>query len=277
MSTTSEKQAQKPISIPDIAARKGGTPVVCLTAYTAPMAKALDPHCDLILVGDSLGMVLYGYDTTLQVTLETMIRHGEAVARSASRAVVVVDMPFGSYEAGPAQAYENAVRILRETGAAAVKLEGGEAMAESIAFLVARGIPVMGHVGLQPQSVHALGGYKARGRDQDDQDRILADAKAVSQAGAFAIVVEGVQDDLAEKLTNAIPTVTIGIGASRLCDGQILVTEDLLGVAAWTPKFVKRYAELGQEIDRAVATYAQEVQDRTFPGPDHVYPALKAR
>lgn len=266
----------KRISVPDIAARKGQEPVVVLTAYSVSMAKLLDAHCDCLLVGDSLGMVLYGLDSTLPVTLDMMINHGAAVVRGSSKACVVVDLPWASYQESPAQAFRNAARVLAETGAAAVKLEGGGEMAETVEFLVRRGIPVMGHVGLTPQAVNALGGYRARGRSDAEQAKILDDAKAIAEAGAFAIVVEGVVEPLARQITQQIPVVTIGIGASAACDGQVLVSDDMLGLfAGFTPKFVKRYAEIGDQVSEAAASYAAEVRARAFPGPAHVFAAKK--
>lgn len=263
------------ITVPQIAARKGQTPVVCLTAYTAPMAGLLDPHCDLLLVGDSLGNVIYGFETTLPVTLDHMIAHGAAVVRGSARACVIIDMPFGTVEESPAVAFRNAARVMVETGASGVKIEGGVAMAETIAYLTQRGIPVMGHIGLRPQNVHMMGGYKAQGRDRAEWDALLADAHAVADAGAFAIVIEGTAEPLADRITDEIGAVTIGIGASAACDGQVLVTEDMLGMFPSNAKFVKRYAEMGQVISDAVAAYAGEVQNRTFPGKDHVY-AMKS-
>lgn len=255
----------------DIGAMKGGVPIVCLTAYTTPVARLVDGHCDLALVGDSLGMVLHGLPSTVGVTMEMMILHGRAVARGLRRACMVVDMPFGSYEEGPAQAFRNAARLMAETGAGAVKLEGGVWLAETVAFLVARGIPVMGHVGLTPQSVHAFGGYRVQGRGAD-ADRVAADAGAVAGAGAFAVVLEKITDPLARRITAEIAVPTIGIGASADCDGQILVVDDILGqFADFRPKFVKRYAELGTAADAAVAAYAAEVRARDFPGAGHVF------
>jgi len=255
----------------NIAAMKGGTPIVCLTAYITPMAARLDKHCDLLLVGDSVGMVLYGMDSTLGVDLETMIRHGRAVCRGASQALVVIDMPFGTYEESKEQAFRNAARALSETGAGAVKLEGGVEMAETVAFLAKRGIPVLGHVGLMPQSVHAHGGYGARGRSVDEWEPIIGDAIAIAEAGAFAVVLEGVAEPLARKVTDAVSCPVIGIGASNACDGQILVTEDMLGLFAINPKFVKRFAELGQSIEDAIEDYSNEVRARNFPGDEHTY------
>lgn len=252
--------------------RKGGEPLVCLTAYTTPMARLLDPSCDLLLVGDSLGMVVHGLPSTVPVTLELMVAHGAAVVRGASQALVAVDMPFGSYQESPAQAFRNAARVMAETGCAAIKLEGGSVMAETIAFLTARGVPVLAHIGLQPQSVHAYGGYAARGRADAEAERILADAKAVTEAGAFAVVVEGVVEPLARRITEAVPIPTIGIGASSACDGQILVTEDALGLFAdFVPRFVKRYADLAGVIGEAARSYAEDVRARRFPGPEHTY------
>ena len=268
MSVTGQARARMPA---DIAAQKGGAPIVCLTAYTTPVARLVDAHCDLILVGDSVGMVLHGLPSTLGVTMEMMILHARAVARGASRALIVVDMPFGSYEEGPEQAFRNAARIMAETGAGAVKLEGGRHMADTIAFLVARGIPVMGHVGLTPQSVNTLGGYKVQGRGAD-AERLRADARAVAGAGAFAVVLEKVPARLADAVTAELPIPTIGIGAGVGCDGQVLVVDDMLGLFTdFKPKFVKRFGELGAAAEAAVAAYADEVRARRFPGPEHVF------
>ena len=265
----------KPVSPADIRARKGsGEAIVCLTAYTTPVAKALDPHVDLLLVGDSLGMVIYGLDSTLGVSLEMMIAHGGAVCRGARRACVVVDMPFGSYQESPEQAFRNAARAMKETGCAAVKLEGGTEMADTVAFLAARGVPVMGHVGLMPQSVQVLGGYRALGRGEDERAGILRDAAAIAEAGAFAIVLECVVEPLAREITAELPIPTIGIGASAACDGQILVTEDMAGLfAEFTPKFVKRYAKLGEALSEAAEAYAGDVRARRFPALEHCYGA----
>jgi 3-methyl-2-oxobutanoate hydroxymethyltransferase len=261
----------------DIRARKGEVPLVCLTAYTTPMARLFDPVADLLLVGDSLGMVLYGFETTLPVTLEMMIAHAGAVMRGARQACVVVDLPFGSYQESPAQAFRSAARALGETGAAAVKLEGGAAMAETIRFLAERGVPVLGHIGLQPQSVNATG-FRAQGKSAEQARRILADARAVAEAGAFAVVVEGTTEILAREITAAVDIPTIGIGASAACDGQILVSEDMLGLfTGFKPRFVKRYADLAPQISAAVAAYAEDVRARRFPGPEHVYGAGAAR
>jgi len=256
----------------DLRARKGGVPIVCLTAYSAVQARLLDPHTDLLLVGDSLGMVVYGFDSTVPVTLEMMINHGRAVMRGASRACVIVDMPFASYQESPVQAFHNAARIMSETRCAGIKLEGGQIMAETIRFLVERGIPVLAHIGLQPQSVNALGGFHAQGRTEPEASRVIADGQAVAAAGAFAMVVEGTAEPVARRLTEAVPVPTIGIGASPACDGQILVTEDILGVFdMFQPRFVKRYAELGKQMSQAAAAYAEEVRQRRFPGPEHCY------
>ena len=265
----------KRMTVPALRGRKvdGATeqPIVMLTAYTMRMAQLLDPHCDLLLVGDSLGQVIYGLPSTVPVTLDMMCAHGAAVVRGSWHALVAVDMPFGSYEAGPEQAFASAARILKESGCAAVKLEGGEAMASTIAFLSERGIPVIGHVGLTPQAVNTLGGYGARGRDQAEAAKILVDAKAVADAGAFAIVVEGVLEDIAAEVTRAVAPPVIGIGASPECDGQVLVTEDMLGLFERTPRFVKRYDDLASRIGAAVESYAAEVKARAFPTPDQTY------
>ena len=264
----------KRITVPQMRARKGETPIVVLTAYTTPMARLLDPHVDILMVGDSLGMVVYGMDSTLGVTLDMMINHGRAVVRGSRRACVVVDLPFGSYQESPEAAFRNSARVLSETGAQAVKLEGGAEMAETIAFLTQRGVPVMAHVGLTPQSIHTLGGFRTQGRDEATARRVLADAEAVAKAGAFSVVVEGTVESLAREITTRIPIPTIGIGASPHCDGQVLVIDDVLGLFAdFTPKFVKRYAELGPAIDAAAATYAAEVRERRFPGPEHFFGA----
>jgi 3-methyl-2-oxobutanoate hydroxymethyltransferase len=265
------EQAVRRLAAPDIAARKGGVPIVCLTAYTAPMADLLDEHCDVLLVGDSVGMVVHGLPNTVGVTLEMMILHGQAVMRGGRRAMVVVDMPFGSYESSREVAFENAARLIKETGAQAVKLEAGGHVIEAIAYMVQRGVPVMGHVGLRPQAVHVDGGFKAKGRGLEERRRILEEARAVADAGAFAIVVEGVAEGLAREITAAVDVPTIGIGASAGCDGQILVTDDMLGLFDWTPKFVRRYGDLRGEIGRAVAAYADDVRARRFPGPAEIY------
>jgi 3-methyl-2-oxobutanoate hydroxymethyltransferase len=264
------------IGVPELRARKGGEPIVCLTAYTAPMARLLDPHVDLLLVGDSLGMVVYGYDSTLPVTLDLMIAHGGAVVRGSAHACVVIDLPFGTYQESPQAAFRTAARALAETGAQAVKLEGGSEMAETVAFLTARGVPVMGHVGLLPQSVNALGGYKAVGRDPASSERIRADARAIAEAGAFALVIEGTVEPLARAITAEVAVPTIGIGASPTCDGQVLVSDDLLGLfAEFTPKFVRRYAQLGEQVSRAAADYAADVKARRFPAAEHCFGVKK--
>ncbi|MBT5048178.1 MAG: 3-methyl-2-oxobutanoate hydroxymethyltransferase [Rhodospirillaceae bacterium] len=268
---------KKRISVPEIQARKGGEPIVSLTAYSAPMAGFLDPHVDVFIVGDSLGMVLYGLDSTLGVTLQMMIEHGAAVVRGSETACVTVDMPFGSYQESPGQAFRNAAKIMKRTGCDAIKLEGGEEMAETIRFLVDRGIPVMGHVGLMPQSVNRLGGYRARGRGRAEAMRIIADARAVADAGAFSMVVEGVMEPLAREVTNAVAVPTIGIGASADCDGQVLVAEDMLGLFTdFTPKFVRRYADLGGDVSKAAKAYADDVRARRFPGPENYFTEKKS-
>jgi len=255
----------------DILAAKGGTPIVCLTAYTTPMAQIVDQHCDVVLVGDSLGMVLHGLPSTLGVTLDMMIMHGKAVSRGTKHAVFVIDMPFGTYEESKEQAFRNCSHVMAQTGCAAVKIEGGESMAETIEFLTKRGIPVMAHVGLTPQSVNVLGGYKVQGRGKDAQ-RVLRDAKAVADAGAFSVVLEKMAEPVAKKITKSIAIPTIGIGASMTCDGQVLVTEDILGIfTEFQPKFVKRYAELGAVTEKAIAAYAKEVRERKFPTAAHVF------
>ncbi|HEY0414464.1 MAG TPA: 3-methyl-2-oxobutanoate hydroxymethyltransferase [Allosphingosinicella sp.] len=265
----------KRLTVPKLRAMKSGEPIVMLTAYTARMAQLLDPHCDLLLVGDSLGQVIYGLPSTIPVTLEMMCAHGAAVVRGSYHSVVAVDMPFGSYEASPEQAFASASRILKETGAAAVKLEGGEAMAATIAFLAARGIPVIGHVGLTPQAVNALGGYGARGKSEAEAKKILADAKAVDEAGCFLLVLEGVMEEVAAEATKAVSCPTIGIGASASCDGQVLVTEDMLGLFERAPRFVKRYDDFAARIGEAAAAYAAEVRSRTFPGEEQLYRTKK--
>jgi 3-methyl-2-oxobutanoate hydroxymethyltransferase len=261
----------KTITPPDVCSQKGRTPLVCLTAYTTPMARLVDRHCDLVLVGDSVGMVLHGLPSTLGVTLDMMIMHGKAVRRGLERALMVVDMPFGSYEEGPEQAFRHAARLMAETGCAAVKLEGGESTAATIRFLAARGIPVMAHVGLTPQAVNAFGGYRVQGRGED-AERIRQDAAAVAEAGAFSVVLEKVPEPLARRITAEIAIPTIGIGASPACDGQILVTDDMLGLfTSFKPRFVKRYAELGDAAEHAIAAYALEVRERRFPAAEHVF------
>lgn len=242
-----------------------------LTAYTARQAQLLDTYCDILLVGDSLGQVIYGLDSTLPVTVDMMIAHGAAVVRGSYHSVVIVDMPFGSYEGSKEQAFETASRIMAETGCAAVKLEGGQAMAETISFLTNRGIPVMAHVGLTPQAVNVLGGYAARGRSQQEHDKILGDGKAVQDAGAFSVVAEGVLEPIAIALTKSLEIPVIGIGASAQCDGQVLVTEDMLGMFERVPRFVKKYDDIAGIIDKTVAQYAEEVRARTFPTADQTY------
>lgn len=268
MSATARKTA---LNAADIRAMKGQTPIVSLTAYTTPMARLMDEHCDFVLVGDSVGMVLHGLPSTLGVTMDMMLMHGAAVARGLSHAMMVIDMPFGSYEESPAQAFRNAARLMAETGAAAVKLEGGVEMAETIRVLVKRGIPVMAHIGLTPQSINTLGGYRVQGRDEAAKP-LIADARAVADAGAFAVVLEKVPATLADQVTEIVDIPTIGIGASVGCDGQVLVVDDMLGFfTAFKPKFVKRYADLGTQAEAAIAEYATEVRARRFPEPEHTF------
>ena len=262
----------RPVLPPDIRARKGTTPLVVLTAYSTPVARLVDPHCDVVLVGDSVGMVIHGLPSTLGVTMEMMILHGRAVVRGAQKAMPVIDMPFGSYEESPQQAFRNAARLMAETGAPAVKLEGGVHMAETIAFLTARGVPVMAHVGLTPQSVNTFGGYKVVGRGEE-AEKVMADARAVEEAGAFSVVLEKVPEGLASRITQTLTIPTIGIGAGVRCDGQVLVVDDMLGLFTdFRPKFVKRYAELGNAADEAIAAYAAEVRSRAFPAAEHSFP-----
>ncbi|WP_374405559.1 3-methyl-2-oxobutanoate hydroxymethyltransferase [Pelagerythrobacter sp.] len=268
-------QPMRRLTVPKIRQRKtdGVTeePLVMLTAYTARQAQLLDEHCDLLLVGDSLAQVIYGLPSTIPVTLDMMANHAAAVVRGSYHAVVIVDMPFGSYEASPQQAFESAAGLLKASGAAGVKLEGGAAMAETVAFLTQRGIPVMGHVGLTPQAVNVLGGYAARGRDDAEAGKIVSDAKALDEAGAFAVVVEGVVEPIAIEVTQALSCPTIGIGASAKCDGQVLVCDDMLGMFDRVPRFVKRYEELAAIISKAAASYAADVRSRAFPGEDQTY------
>lgn len=262
----------RPVLPPDIRARKGGDPLVVLTAYSTPVARIVDAHCDIALVGDSVGMVIHGMPSTLGVTMEMMILHGRAVVRGCTKAMPVIDMPFGSYEEGPQQAFRNASRLMAETAAPAVKLEGGQHMAETIAFLTQRGVPVMAHVGLTPQSVNTLGGYKVVGR-AEEAEKVMADAKAVEAAGAFSVVLEKVPEGLAGRITAELSIPTIGIGAGVNCDGQVLVVDDMLGLFTdFRPKFVKRYGELGRAADEAIATYAAEVRSRAFPAAEHSFP-----
>ncbi|WP_019962045.1 3-methyl-2-oxobutanoate hydroxymethyltransferase [Woodsholea maritima] len=262
------------LSVPDIYARKGGEPIVALTAYDAPTAALLDPICDVLLVGDSVGMVVHGLPSTVPVTLDMMILHSQAVMRTSQRALVVVDMPFSSYEASKEQAFANAARVLRETGATAVKVEAGSYVADTIAYLVERGIPVMGHVGLRPQAALVDGGFKAKGRSEHEWQKVIGEAKAADAAGAFAIVVEGVAEDLAVEITTTVKAPTIGIGASVQCDGQVLVTDDMMGRFEWTPRFVKQYGNIREVMREAAESYASDVRARAFPGPNQVY-ALK--
>jgi len=272
---SAQRETQPRLAAPDITAMKGKTPIVCLTAYTAPMAELLDPVCDILLVGDSVGMVIHGLDNTVGVTLEMMILHGQAVMRGSRRAMVVVDMPFGTYEGDRETAYANAVRVMKETGAQAIKVESGPAVADTMAYMVDRGVPVMGHVGLRPQSVLVDGRFRARGRTNAEHDDVIVEAKAAQAAGAFAVVVEGVAEPLARTVTAELDVPTIGIGASPACDGQVLVTDDMLGLFDWTPKFVRRYADLRSEIDQAVRAYAADVRARRFPGEAETYQLIR--
>lgn len=271
----SQHSENRRITVPEIKARKGAAKIVSLTAYHAHTARIIDPYVDFLLVGDSLGMVMHGHETTIPVPLDLMIMHGAAVVRGSKRALVIVDMPFGSYEESPSVAFRNAARVMKETGCGAVKLEGGKRTAETITYLTERGIPVMAHIGLTPQAINVMGGFKTQGRTTEEWAAIEADAIAVAQAGAFAVVLEGMAELLAAKITKTIPIPTIGIGASAECDGQILVLEDMLGLSPAVPKFVKRFAELGAAIEEAVKEYAEEVRARRFPGPDHVYGMAK--
>lgn len=265
---------QKPakrIAAPDIAARKGGEPIVSLTAYHAHTARILDAYVDFLLVGDSLGMVMHGFESTVPVPLDLMIMHGAAVVRGSARALVVVDMPFGSYEESPNLAFRNAARVMKETGCGAVKLEGGKRMGETIHYLTERGIPVMAHIGLTPQSVHVMGGFKTQGRKRDEWAAIEEDAAVIAEAGAFSVVLEGMAELLAARITKSCPIPTIGIGASAECDGQILVLEDMLGLSPRVPKFVKEFAQIGDAIEGAVQSFADEVRSRKFPATEHTY------
>ncbi|WP_050406463.1 3-methyl-2-oxobutanoate hydroxymethyltransferase [Bradyrhizobium embrapense] len=272
----SVQSAIKRKTAPDLRARKNGEPIVMLTSYHAHTAALVDRHCDAILVGDSLGNVMHGFETTVPVTLDMMILQGRAVMRGSLAALVVVDMPFGSYEESKEQAFRSAVRIMKETLCGAVKLEGGARMAETVAFLSERGIPVMGHIGLTPQSINTLGSFRAQGREEESWAPIENDAKAIAEAGAFSIVVEAVAEPLARKITQSIAVPTIGIGASAACDGQVLVLEDMLGLSPRAPKFVRRYGNLGPMIEEAIAGYARDVKSRAFPGPEHVYGMKKS-
>ena len=268
---SSQTERVRRMTVPQLAARKGGEPIVSLTSYHAHTAAIVDKYADFILVGDSLGMVMHGMETTVGVPLDLMIMHGKAVVRGTKRALIVVDMPFGTYEESPNMAFRNAAKIMKETGCGAVKLEGGKRMAETIHFLVERGIPVMAHTGLTPQSSHVMGGFKTQGREEDTWKAHEDDAQAVAEAGAFALVLEGMVEPLAARITKQIDIPTIGIGASVECDGQILVLEDMLGLNEWTPKFVKVYGDLGPQIEKAVSAYAEDVKARAFPTEDEVY------
>ncbi len=268
----SDEFAFKRVTAPDIAKRKGGAPIVALTAYHAHTARIIDPYVDMLLVGDSLGMVMHGYETTVPVPLELMIMHAQAVVRGSTRALVVVDMPFGSYEESPTIAFRNAARVLKETGCGAIKIEGGAHMAETIRYLSDRGIPVMSHIGMTPQAVNMIGSFKPRGRFRSEWAAFEEDARAVAEAGAFAVVLEALAELLAARITKQISIPTIGIGASAECDGQILVLEDMLGLSPRVPKFVKEYAQIGEAIENAVKSYANEVRARVFPSDAYTYP-----
>lgn len=261
----------KRLTVPRIRQRKGGDPIVMLTAYTVRMAQLLDPYCDMLLVGDSLGQVIYGLPHTVAVTMEMMAAHGAAVVRGSYHAAVVVDMPFGSYEASPEEAFRNAAHLLKETGAAAIKVEGGKVLAPTVEFLTSRGIPVMAHVGLTPQAVNILGGYGVRGKSDEEAKSIVEDAVAMSKAGAFALVIEGVMEPIAIEITKKVACPTIGIGASASCDGQVLVTEDMLGLFDRVPKFVKKFGTMSTQVEDSVKQYAAQVRDRSFPGPEQLY------
>ena len=272
--TTIMNNTERRLTAPDIQARKGGEPIVCLTAYTAPTAEVLDRYVDLLLVGDSVAMVLYGMETTLGISIDTMIGHGKAVVRASNTALVAVDMPFGSYQESKEEAFRNAARIMSETGCQAIKLEGGVEMEDTVHFLSERGVPVFGHVGLRPQSLHTAGGFRSHGKDHREADQILRDAEAIAQAGAFAIVIEGTVEPVAARVTENTPVPIIGIGASPRCDGQVLVTEDLVGMFnTFRPKFVKRYAELNDEMAKAVEKFSHDVRQRRFPDAEHCFGA----
>ena len=272
MKNVSSEFAFKRVTAPDIAKRKGGAPIVALTAYHAHTARIIDPYVDMLLVGDSLGMVMHGYETTVPVPLELMIMHAQAVVRGSTRALVVVDMPFGSYEESPSIAFRNAARVLKETGCGAIKIEGGAHMAETIRYLTDRGIPVMSHIGMTPQAVNMIGSFKPRGRFRSEWAAFEEDARAVAEAGAFAVVLEALAELLAARITKQVSIPTIGIGASAECDGQILVLEDMLGLSPRVPKFVKEYAQIGEAIENAVKSYANEVRARVFPSDAYTYP-----
>jgi 3-methyl-2-oxobutanoate hydroxymethyltransferase len=263
--------SSKRLLAPDITAMKGQAPIVALTSYHAHTAAIADRYCDFLLVGDSLGMVMHGFETTVPVPLELMIMHGRAVVRGAKRALVVVDMPFGSYEESPSVAFRNAARVMKETDCGAIKIEGGRRMAETIRYLVERGIPVMSHIGLTPQSVNVIGGFKAQGRTEKEWAAIVEDARQVADAGAFAVVLEALTEPLARRITAAIKIPTIGIGASTACDGQILVMEDMLGLSPRVPRFVKKFGKVGEVIEDAIKSYAEDVRTGAFPMPEHTY------
>lgn len=259
-------------TVPELMAYKGSKKIACLTAYSAPIARLIDPALDLILVGDSTAMVGYAMPDTLSITLQQMADHGAAVVRSTQQACVVIDMPFGSYQVSPAQAFESAAFLLARSGATAVKIEGGAPLADTTRFLVERGVPVLAHVGLMPQYVNTMGGFKAQGMDVDAAERILADAKAHEAAGAFAVVIEGVAESLGRRITEELSIPTIGIGASPACDGQVLVIEDILGLSGdRIPRFAKKFGDAASVIRDAAQRYADEVRSGDFPALEHCF------
>jgi 3-methyl-2-oxobutanoate hydroxymethyltransferase len=263
--------SQKRLMAPNISAMKGVRPIVALTSYHAHTAAIADQYCDMLLVGDSLGMVMHGFETTIPVPLDLMIMHGRAVVRGSSQSLIVVDMPFGTYEESPSVAFRNAARVMKETDCGAIKIEGGRRMAETIRYLTDRGIPVMSHIGLTPQTVKVLGGFKTQGTTTKEWAAIEQDAREVADAGAFGVVLEAVAAPLARRITDAIPIPTIGIGASVNCDGQILVMEDMLGITKRIPKFVRQFGAIGVAIESAIKSYAEDVRTKAFPGDEHAY------
>ena len=270
----------KRLTVRDIRKRKlsdvNQEPIVSLVCYTAQMAKLINNEVDVILVGDSLGMTIYGYENTLSVTLDMMINHGAAVVRSTDKPHIVVDMPFGSYEESPEFAFRSASRIMRETGAQSVKLEGGEEFADTIFFLSQRGIPVMGHIGLMPQRIQTLGGFFTQGKTDKESIKLMNDAKSISEAGAFSMVIEAIPEEVATDITRNIEVPTIGIGGGRNCDGQILVTHDILNLYGdFTPKFVKKYGNVDKNIVKAVKDYSQDVKKKKFPTKNNIFTIKK--
>src|SRR5690625_1904416 len=271
-------QTQKRRTVPELMSFKGQQKIVALTAYTAPFARILDAHLDMILVGDSTAMVGYAMRDTLSITIEQMAAHGAAVVRSTSQPCIVIDMPFGSFQESAQQAFRQAAYLLAHSGAAAVKIEGGAALAPTTKFLVERGIPVLAHVGLMPQYVNTMGGFKAQGLNEEAANLIERDALAHQEAGAFAVVVEGVAEPLGRRLTQRLSIPTIGIGASPDCDGQILVTEDILGLSGpRIPRFAQQFADVGALIDQAVQQYANDVRAGSFPTLDHCFGVKKSQ